>query len=116
MTIEKIIKSIFGDPSEKKVKEITKLIGKIKEFENAQEKFSLENIKDKTSEFKAKFEGLDFEKEEDSKKILSILDEIKLEAFALVKTACKLINNKEFTLNDGKIITWNMIPYDVQLV
>jgi preprotein translocase subunit SecA len=35
--IEQIIKSIFGDPSEKKVKEITKLVEKIKEFEKKQE-------------------------------------------------------------------------------
>jgi preprotein translocase subunit SecA len=35
--IEKIIKSIFGDPSEKKVKEITKLVEQIKEFEKKQE-------------------------------------------------------------------------------
>lgn len=114
--IEKIIKSIFGDPSEKKVKEITKLVEKIKEFEKAQEKYSLEDVQNRTAEFKAMFEWLDFLKEEDSIKIKSILNEIKLEAFALVKTACKIINLKEFTLSDWKIITWRMIPYDVQLV
>jgi preprotein translocase subunit SecA len=54
--IEKIIKSIFGDPSEKKVKEITKLIEKIKEFEKSQDNFTLEDIKNKTSEFKSMFE------------------------------------------------------------
>ncbi len=114
--IEKIIKSIFGDPSEKKVKEISKLIEKIKEFEKSQDNFTLEDIKNKTSEFKSMFEWLDFSNEEDSKKIKQILEDIKLEAFALVKKACKLINNKEFTLLDWKTITWNMIPYDVQLI
>ena len=62
------------------------------------------------------FEWLDFKNEIDSEKIKEILDTIKLEAFALVKTTCKLINNKEFTLSDWKIVTWNMIPYDVQLI
>ena len=114
--IEKIIKSIFGDPSEKKVKEISKLVEKIKEIEKTQEKYTLDDVKNKTAEFKAMFEWLDFQKEEDSKKIKSILNDIKLEAFALVKTTCKLINNKEFTLSDWKKFTWNMIPYDVQLV
>ena len=114
--IEKIIKSIFGDPSEKKVKEITKLVDKIKEFEKAQEGFSLEDVQNKTTEFKAMFEWLDFKNEVDSEKIKETLNNIKLEAFALVKTACKLINNKEFTLSDWKTITWNMIPYDVQLI
>jgi len=114
--IEKIIKSIFGDPSEKKVKEISKLVEKIKEFEKTQENYSLEDVQNKTSEFKVMFEWLDFKNEVDSEKIKEILNNIKLEAFALVKTACKLINNKEFTLSDWKTITWNMIPYDVQLI
>ncbi|NVP17164.1 preprotein translocase subunit SecA [Candidatus Gracilibacteria bacterium] len=114
--IESIIKAIFGDPSEKKVKEISRLVEKIKEFEKAQENFSLEDIKNKTTEFKSKFEGLDFKEAEDTKKIKAILNEIKCEAFALVKTAAKLINGKTFELKDGRSITWNMIPYDVQLI
>ncbi len=114
--IESIIKSIFWDPSEKKVKEITKLVEQIKEYEKNQENYSIEDIKNKTQEFKAKFEWLDFKNPEDSKTIKKIIDEIKLEAFALVKTACKNISWKEFELKSGKKITWNMVPYDVQLI
>jgi preprotein translocase subunit SecA len=114
--IEKIIKSIFGDPSEKKVREISKFIEKIKDFEKKQENYSLKDVQNKTKEFKSMFEWLDFEKQEDSQKIREILNSIKLEAFALVKTTCKIINLKEFELEDGKKITWNMIPYDVQLI
>jgi preprotein translocase subunit SecA len=54
--IEKIIKALFGDPSEKKVKEITKFVEKIKEFEEQQKNFSEEDIKNKTKEFQALFE------------------------------------------------------------
>jgi len=54
--IESIIKAIFGDPSEKKVKEISRLVEKIKEFEKTQESFSLEDVKNKTLEFKKLFE------------------------------------------------------------
>lgn len=114
--IESIIKSIFGDPSEKKVKELTLLIEKIHENEKKFESYSLEDIKNKTKEFQGLFEWLNFEKEEDSKKILKILNDIKLEAFALVKTTCKLINGQTFELSDWKKLTWNMIPYDVQLI
>jgi preprotein translocase subunit SecA len=53
--IEKIIKSIFGDPSEKKVKEISKLIIEIIEFEKSQENYSLNDVQNKTAEFKAMF-------------------------------------------------------------
>jgi len=114
--IEKIIKNIFGDPSEKKVKELTKIISKIKEFEKKQEKFTKEEIQNKTKEFKKLFENLDFKKEEDSEKIREILENIKFEAFALVKTTCKLINWETFDLPSWKKLTWDMIPYDVQLV
>jgi preprotein translocase subunit SecA len=114
--IEKIIKALFGDPSEKTVKEITKYVEQIKEFEKNQENFSEEDIINKTKEFQALFEELDFHKEADSLEIKETLENIKLEAFALVKTACKLINGKTFDLASGKSITWNMIPYDVQLV
>jgi preprotein translocase subunit SecA len=54
--IEKFIKSIFGDPSEKKVKEISKYIDKIKEIEKTQEKFTLKDVEKRTNEFKAMFE------------------------------------------------------------
>lgn len=114
--IEKIIKSIFGDPSEKKVREISKMVERIKEIEKSQEHFTIENVQQKTNEFKKLFEWLDFKNPEDSKKIKDILNEIRLEAFALVKTACKLIDWKDFELENWKIVTWNMIPYDVQLV
>lgn len=113
--IEQIIKSIFGDPSEKKVREITKLVEKIKEFEKKQEWYSLEDVQKRTAEFKGMFEWLDFLKEDDSKKIKEILENIKLEAFALVKTTCKIMYLKEFPLHD-RMMTWDMIPYDVQLV
>lgn len=114
--IEKIINNIFGDPSEKKVKELTKMVDKIKEIEKTQENFTLEDIQNKTAEFKKLFEWLDFKNFEDSKKIKETLNNIKFEAFALVKTACKLINGKEFELGNEKKVTWNMIPYDVQLI
>ncbi len=114
--IEKIIKSIFGDPSEKKVKELTKMVEKIKDFEKKQENYKIIDIQNKTIEFKKLFEWLDFSKKEDSKKIKEILDNIKFEAFALVKTACKLIYLKEFEIENWKKIIWNMIPYDVQII
>jgi preprotein translocase subunit SecA len=114
--IDQIIKSIFGDPSEKRVKEISKIISKIHEAETKFEHFNLDDVKMKTAEFKSMFDGLDFQNPEDSKKISSILEDIKVDAFALVKTTCKLISGQTFELSDGRNVTWNMIPYDVQLI
>ena len=114
--IEEIIKAIFWDPSEKKVKQLTKVLTKIKEFEKSQENYTLDDVKKKTQEFKELFVWLDINSKEDSKKIKDILESIKAEAFALVKTKAKLLYGKEFELRDGRTMTWNMIHYDVQFI
>lgn len=114
--IEEIIKAIFWDPSEKKVKQLTKVLTKIKEFEKSQENYTLDDVKKKTQEFKELFVWLDINSKEDSKKIKDILENIKAEAFALVKTTAKLLYGKEFELRDGRTMTWNMIHYDVQFI
>ena len=89
---------------------------KIKEFEKSQENYTLDDVKKKTQEFKELFVWLDINSKEDSKKIKDILESIKAEAFALVKTTAKLLYGKEFELRDGRIMTWNMIHYDVQFI
>ena len=114
--IEEIIKAIFWDPSEKKVKQLTKVLTKIKEFEKSQENYTLDDVKKKTQEFKELFVWLDINSKEDSKKIKDILESIKAEAFALVKTTAKLLYGKEFELRNGRTMTWNMIHYDVQFI
>jgi len=114
--IDNIIKSIFGDPDKKKLKQYYNIVEKIKEFENEFANFSLEDVKNKTLELKLKFEWLNFENETDSIKIKEIIEEIIPIAFVNLKQATKLISWKEFILASWKIIVWNMIPYDVQLV
>ncbi|NUJ97954.1 preprotein translocase subunit SecA [Candidatus Gracilibacteria bacterium] len=114
--IEEIIKSLFGDIDTKKLKNYQKIVESIKAREVDFEKLSEEDVKNKTLEFKALFTGLDFKKSEDSEKIKKIIEDIKVDAFALVKQATKLLYGKIFTLPSGKEIVWNMIPYDVQLI
>ncbi len=114
--LENLIKWIFWDPSEKKVKIYSKQIEKINEIYESFSNLTLDDVKEKTTSYKELFKDLDFKNPEDSKKIKETLENIKLEAFALVKHTCRLLNNKTFTLESGKDITWNMIPYDVQLI
>ena len=115
--ITSIINKIFGDPDEKKVKQYSKIVEEINKKYEEFSKFNLDDVKLKTNEFRAKFEGLDFKKEEDSKKIKKILDEIKVEAFANLKRACAILNGQKFVVGeDQREIEWNMIPYDVQLI
>lgn len=114
--IEDIIKKIFWDPDKKKIKYYLKIVQEIHQKELEFEKFSIEDVQNKTKELKSLFDWLDFEKPQDSKKIKELLNQIKTEAFANLKQACKLINGKTFELENWKNITWNMIPYDVQLI
>ena len=114
--IQNIAKSILGDADKRKVKKFWKEVEIIKSHASKFENFTLEDVKKQTEDFKSLFEWLDFEIEKDSIKIKNILNEIKYEAFALVKQTAKLIHWKEFTLPSGKKTVWNMIPYDVQLI
>ncbi len=115
--LNQLITKIFWDPTEKKIKKYYKELEQIKKIEEifVKEFQTIDQLKSKTQEFKSKFEWLDIKNEDDYKKTKSILEEIKFEAFALHRTACKLIYWKEFDLWDKKY-TWNMIPFDVQLI
>ena len=114
--IQNILKTLAGDTDARKIKRFWKEVENIKAKESQFENFTLDDVKKQTETYRALFDGLDFQDADDSKKIKNILEDIKYEAFALVKQTTKLISGKEFTLASGKKITWNMIPYDVQLI
>lgn len=115
--IENVIRKIFGDPNEKQVKKYFDQIDKIKEIEKnlESELDTIEKVQEKTRNFQSLFDWLDYTNIDDYKKIKDILEEIKHEAFAVHRIACRLINWKEFDLWDKKFL-WNMVPFDVQLV
>jgi len=115
--IENIIKAIFGDPDTKKIKKYSKIVEEINEKYKSFSDYTIEDVQNKTQEFRNKFQGLDFKVEEDSVKINEILEEIKIEAIANLKQTCTLLNWKSFEVgDDNRKVDWNMIPYDVQLI
>ena len=113
-----LISRIFGDPSDKKLKNYQKDLENIKAIEtNMQTEIqSIEEVQARTHVFQGLFAGLDIDNIEDREKIREILESIKHEAFALHRRACTLIYGKEFSFGPEKKITWNMIPFDVQLI
>lgn len=118
--LEKLVKVIFWDESEKKVQKYRKMVLEIREIEKSYEGLSLDDVKLKTAEFKSKFEGLDFRNKEDLEKINQILEEIKFEAFALVSYTAWLIKGQTFEIEyfwgKKENYIWNMAHYDVQLI
>jgi preprotein translocase subunit SecA len=66
-------------------------VEQIKAFGSTISHLSINDVKNRTAELKKKFEGLDFQKPEDSEKIKALLEEVKVEAFALVKHTASLL-------------------------
>lgn len=79
------LNKIFGDPSDRFIKEISPLVAKINGFEEAVSKLSPEELKEKTLEFKERLNKGE------------TLDEILPEAFACVRESAKrTLNQRHF--------------------
>ncbi len=117
--IKKAIDAVIGDPNKKHIRKIQPLLEKINQIEEEYQKSITtdEGIKAKTAEFKERLQ-----KDE-------TLEDLLPEAFALVKNACRRLNGREFELTklfdiskgeegvEGPTkYTWNMIPFDVQII
>lgn len=101
--IRKVIQAILGDPNEKEVKRLMKKVELINAEEEKLKALSDEDIQNKTQEFKDRLQNGE------------TVDDIMIEAFAVVKNACRRICGKTLEM-EKQTLTWNMVPYDVQLV
>ena len=109
---------LFGDPSKKRLKKYEKDIIQIKEIENSYRTniTNIEQVQAKTRAFMSEFEWLDWKVQEDYQVIRNKIHALRHEALALHRRACELIYWQSFEIQPGQNITWNMIPYDVQLI
>ena len=141
-----LIKKVFGDKNTKALKELWPLVDVINEKYEAIKNLTDEELKEKTVYFKniiseataelrqkiSKLEESlksdDFDgdietvheeisslNEELDAKYEEVLEELLPEAFAVVKSTCERLVGKSWDAAGSKI-TWNMIPYDVQLI
>jgi preprotein translocase subunit SecA len=101
--ITKFLNKLVGDPSEKTIKKIRPILKHIKTFEEEYKDFDEAAVKAKTSSFQERLKNGE------------TTDDLLPEAFGLVMQACKLLNGKSFDVR-GHETSWNMIPYDVQLI
>ena len=140
-----LIKKVFGDKHSKdqkllwpvveeiieeyeKIKDLTdeELKAKTQEFKNKIQEYTSE-IRSQIDELKQKlqsnedfdrhsvYDEIDVLEEELDGKYEEILDEILPEAFAVVKVTCQRLLGKSWTVAGNKV-TWDMVPYDVQLM
>ena len=140
------VKTFLGSRHKREAKKLQPLIDEINEIYDGLSSLSDEMLSAKTTEFKERIdtatsqleaeiaglrkekaqsedalerEGLSLELGELDQGLLDttedVLEEILPEAFAVVKDACRRLLGREITVT-GQKMTWDMIPYDVQLI
>ena len=111
-------KNIFANSSEKRVTYYRRELEKVRKIEAEYHTTitTVEQVQAKTHEFQSRFTGLDISDATDLATIKQKLEETKYEAFALHRRACEIIYGQEFDLGNNHKITWNMVPYDVQII
>ena len=141
-----MVKKIVGSRHGREVKRLAPLVDEINEHFEALELLSEDKLKAKTDEFRARIrertEDLEAQiaelkeqkratEDADEREVLGLeigkfetqllealeeaLEEIMPEAFAVVKETCRRLVGQEVTVT-GNTLTWDMIPYDVQLI
>lgn len=101
--MDTLLHKIFGTAAARTVKKYRKIVKQINEKELTLHNLSDEDIKAKTDEFKQRLEQGE------------PLDSLLVDAYAVVKNTCRRLCGKTFNVL-GHDETWNMIPYDVQIV
>lgn len=126
----KTIATLFGDKHQRDIKKLLPVVQEINRLYEEAHALSHEEMRAKTEQFKARIreertaiEQEGEEQEADPEEIVKrvkareqeILNEILPEAYALVKETCRRLMGRSWIVC-GQTITWDMIPYDVQLI
>jgi preprotein translocase subunit SecA len=103
--IQWFVKKVLGTRNQREVKRLLPLVEKINALEVEYQGLMDEQLVAKTTQFKERFgKG-------------ETLDDLLPEAFAVVKNACRrLTERKHQAIVRGQPVTWEMIPFDVQLI
>ncbi len=143
---EKLLKKIFGDKHEKFLKTIYPIINEINDRYSELESLSDEELRARIIEIKSNFKAqlepefenleklrkeyiteinevkkdklsneLDQVKEDLKVEVQKLLDDNLVEVFAIIKDTCRRLMGHEYLVR-GNPATWNMIPYDVQMI
>lgn len=140
-----LIKKLFGDKHEKDLKVLWPVVDEINAHYQEFQKLSDDELREKTAGLKAiiqerteetrnkiseiktrlqsdedfdrtaAYDELDELEDQLNEEYEAVLDELLPEAFAIVKSTCERLCGKSWTVVGNKI-TWEMIPYDVQLI
>ncbi len=97
------LKKIVGTKYARDVKKLRPIVAKVNAIEEAYQALSDDELRAKTDEFRARVAKGES------------LDSILPEAYAAVKNACRRLCGRTRTVC-GHELTWNMVPFDVQIM
>ncbi len=130
MSLISLLTSFFGTSSEREIRKILPLVAEINAIYATLHDVPIERLRERTNEFRAEIQQIrtaseataredNLNPEETRKYVLkqenAYLDSILPEAFAMVKEVCRRLVGREWLVTGHKI-TWDMIPFDVQLI
>jgi len=101
--MKNLITTIFGTKHDRDIKKLHPMVEEINRHFEEYESLTEEQLRGKTDEFISRLEAGE------------TLDDILPEAYAVVKQACKRLMGTSWEVA-GIETTWDMIPYDVQLI
>jgi preprotein translocase subunit SecA len=116
--LEKLMKGLFGSKHERDVRRAEPIVAEINEIHPGLAALDDDALRGKTAEFKARIGAAlqDVGDPEERKKAeADALEELLPEAFAVVKETCRRLCGRSWDVV-GIPITWDMVPYDVQLI
>jgi len=97
------LKKIFGSAQDRMVRKFTKIVGKVKEWDEKYKSLSDDQLRAKTQEFRDRVQKGES------------LDDILPEAYGVVKNVCRRLIGTQVHVS-GYNQQWDMVPYDVQIV
>src|SRR5437667_2856344 len=100
---DQLLKSIFGSKHDRDVTRAQPLVDEINRFAGDYAALSDEELRAKTADFRSRLAAGETP------------DELLPEAFAAVKDTCRRLCGRTWKVV-GIDITWDMVPYDVQLI
>lgn len=98
-----ILKKVFGSSNSRKIKKLLPTVELINAREVEFQQLSEDQLKAKTQEFRQRLEAGE------------TLDDLVVEAFAVVKNACRRLCGTKVDLC-GHEQVWQMVPFDVQII
>ncbi len=107
-----LIKKLFGSRNDREVRKFWPRVKQINEQEAGLQKLSDDELRAKTAAWKEELSKIT-----DNSELALKLNEILPEAFAVVKNACRRLNDsKTDVIVREHPLRWEMVPFDVQLI